>query len=337
MKDENTMPFRFRKSIKVMPGVRMTVSKSGIGASVGGRGARYSVHSSGRRTASVGIPGTGLGYTKTTSGGAKKSAPSTAPAQEVPPAPKPGFFAPKVEKELYKAFTATDLTRIVETGTRFPEYRPVAYAVARILAVPAGMHDEARRLLSMVMQLGSDPGQHPFALKYVRDAVQVPVAPGVRALMPFGRDAVGLLLAELHQEAGDLDAAIDTVEQLEPTAPAAVSLAELYTQVGRYNEVIELTNGIKNEDDATALLCVYRGVAFREQGFYDASREAFKEALKSKSMDPEIRHLGLSERAYTYLAENKTTMARKDLERILAENASYAGVRERLQELSAVE
>jgi tetratricopeptide (TPR) repeat protein len=294
------MPFRFRKSIKVMPGVHMTVSKSGIGASVGGRGARYSVHSSGRRTASVGIPGTGLGYTKTTKGGAKKSTPSTAPAQQAPPpAPKPGFFAPKGEKELYKAFTAMDLTRMVETGTRFPEYRPVAYAVAGILAVPAGMHDEARRLLAMVTKLGSDPGQHPFALKYVREAVQVASAPGVTALMPFGTDAVGLLLAELHQEAGDLDVAIDTVEQLEPTAPAAVSLAELYAQVGRYDEVVELTNGIMNEDDATALLCVYRGVAFREQGFYDASREAFKEALKSKSRNADIRHLSLSERAYT--------------------------------------
>ena len=329
------MPFRFRKSIKILPGVYLNVSKSGIGASVGVRGARYSIHSSGRRTASVGIPGTGLSYTKTLSGGAKRGAPSTVPAQQAPsPAPKPGFFAPKGEQELHKALTTTDLTKMVETGTEFPEYRPVAYALAGILAVEAGMRDEARNLLSMVRQIGIDPGEHPFALKYVGDAIQVAIAPGVTALIPFGWDAVCLLLAELHQEAGDLDAAIDVVEQLEPTAHAAVSLSELYTQAGRYDEVVELTNGIKNEDNATALLCVYRGVAFREQGFYDASREAFKEALKSKSRNADIRHLGLSERSYTYLAENKRTMARKDLERILAEDAAYAGVQERLRELS---
>ena len=329
------MPFRFRKSIKVLPGVHLNVSKSGIGVSVGVKGARYSVHSSGRRTASVGIPGTGLSYTKTLSGGAKRRVPSTVPAQQAPPpAPKPGFFAPKGEKELHKAFTTTDLTKIVESGTEFSEYRPVAYALAGILAVEAGMRDEARNLFSMVRQIGIDPGEHPFALKYVGYAVRVAIAPGVTALIPFGWDAVCLLLAELHQEAGDLDAAIDVVEQLEPTAHAAVSLSELYTQAGRYDEVVELTNGIKNEDDATALLCVYRGVACREQGFYDASREAFKEALKSKSRKADIRYLGLSERSYTYLAENKRKMARKDLERILAEDAAYAGVQERLRELS---
>ena len=32
------MGFRMRKSIKVAPGVRLSVSKSGVGASVGGRG-----------------------------------------------------------------------------------------------------------------------------------------------------------------------------------------------------------------------------------------------------------------------------------------------------------
>jgi len=56
---------------------------------------------------------------------------------------------------------------------------------------------------------------------------------------------------------------------------------------------------------------VYRGTALREQGFYEASGGAFKEALKSKSRDLEIRHLGLSERAYTYLVENEKSMAKR--------------------------
>ena len=48
------MGFRMRKSFKVAPGVRLNVSKSGFGVSVGGKGGRYSVHSSGRRTVSAG-------------------------------------------------------------------------------------------------------------------------------------------------------------------------------------------------------------------------------------------------------------------------------------------
>lgn len=66
------MAFRFRKSIKIAKGVRLNVSKKGVGVSVGTRGARYSVHSSGRRTKSVGLPGTGLSYVETSTSKKKK-------------------------------------------------------------------------------------------------------------------------------------------------------------------------------------------------------------------------------------------------------------------------
>lgn len=50
-------------------GARVSLSKSGIGSSFGVKGARYSVHSSGRRTTSIGIPGSGLGYVSSKGGG----------------------------------------------------------------------------------------------------------------------------------------------------------------------------------------------------------------------------------------------------------------------------
>ena len=58
------MGLRFRKSFKIAPGVRFNLSKKSMGLSFGGKGARFSVNSSGRKTASVGIPGTGISYTK---------------------------------------------------------------------------------------------------------------------------------------------------------------------------------------------------------------------------------------------------------------------------------
>ncbi|WP_409270109.1 DUF4236 domain-containing protein [Neobacillus sp. SCS-31] len=67
------MGLRFRKSFKIAPGVRMTVGKTGVGVSVGGRGLRYSVHSSGRRTSTAGIPGSGLSYSSSSGGRAYKS------------------------------------------------------------------------------------------------------------------------------------------------------------------------------------------------------------------------------------------------------------------------
>lgn len=66
------MGLRFRKSIKILPGVKLNLGKKSAGVSAGTTGARYSVNSSGRKTSTVGIPGTGLSYSKS-SGGGKKS------------------------------------------------------------------------------------------------------------------------------------------------------------------------------------------------------------------------------------------------------------------------
>ncbi len=54
--------FRFRRSVKILPGVRWNFGKNSTSLSIGGRGAHYTFGTSGSRT-TVGIPGTGLSYT----------------------------------------------------------------------------------------------------------------------------------------------------------------------------------------------------------------------------------------------------------------------------------
>lgn len=56
------MGFRFHKRIKILPGVYINLSKSGVSASVGGRGATVNVGADGRRMITLGIPGTGMSY-----------------------------------------------------------------------------------------------------------------------------------------------------------------------------------------------------------------------------------------------------------------------------------
>ena len=56
------MGLRFRKIFSVVPGVRVNVSKSGVSTSLGGHGATVNVGTSGKRTVTLGIPGTGLSY-----------------------------------------------------------------------------------------------------------------------------------------------------------------------------------------------------------------------------------------------------------------------------------
>jgi len=63
------MGLRFRKSFKIAPGVKFNLNKKSAGLTFGGKGAHYTINSRGRKTATVGIPGTGISYTKSSGGG----------------------------------------------------------------------------------------------------------------------------------------------------------------------------------------------------------------------------------------------------------------------------
>ncbi|MBQ3330710.1 MAG: DUF4236 domain-containing protein [Ruminococcus sp.] len=66
------MGLRFRKTISLLPGVRLNISKSGLGISAGVPGLRGSINTSGRVTGTASIPGTGISYQKTKTLGSRK-------------------------------------------------------------------------------------------------------------------------------------------------------------------------------------------------------------------------------------------------------------------------
>lgn len=105
------MGLRFRKSIKILPGVKLNLGTKGASVSVGKRGMHYTMHTSGRKTVSVGLPGTGLSYVKTIGSGSKKSS-----------KPKTGYRDPKdagvqtsaVEQQQQAAVAAEEVSRYQE-------------------------------------------------------------------------------------------------------------------------------------------------------------------------------------------------------------------------------
>ena len=62
------MGFRFRRSLKIAPGVRLNFSKSGVSTSLGGRGATVNLSKRGAH-GTVGVPGSGLSYSSKLGGG----------------------------------------------------------------------------------------------------------------------------------------------------------------------------------------------------------------------------------------------------------------------------
>ena len=66
------MGFRFQKRVKILPGISLNFSKSGVSTSLGPRGAKVTIgHGKVRET--VGIPGTGISYTSTSALGSPTS------------------------------------------------------------------------------------------------------------------------------------------------------------------------------------------------------------------------------------------------------------------------
>jgi hypothetical protein len=76
---------RFHRYIKIFPGLRLNLSKSGLGISAGVRGLRLGVDSKGRSYVNAGIPGTGLSIREYAT---KVTAPRVVPPLLPSPQPK---------------------------------------------------------------------------------------------------------------------------------------------------------------------------------------------------------------------------------------------------------
>ncbi|MET9879329.1 DUF4236 domain-containing protein [Actinacidiphila glaucinigra] len=51
------MPLRFRKSFRVLPGVRLNINKRSLSVTTGSKGVHHTVNTRGERTESVDLPG----------------------------------------------------------------------------------------------------------------------------------------------------------------------------------------------------------------------------------------------------------------------------------------
>jgi tetratricopeptide (TPR) repeat protein len=343
------MAFRVNRSFSIVPGVKFRLNKRSMGLTLGKGPFHYTVNSRGRRTSSVGIPGTGM-YFQEGSGGTpyRRSARSRATVPDAAPAPepeyiqgtaadaiatslttrRPGLFAPKGEKALHRALATKDeaaLEQIAQSGGRYTLAANALLAIVAPCEDDTGLERRARAIYT-ALEAG-DPATDAFIAKYAPGlATMVPVTAQVSAELPMSRAGLALLYVETLQALGRLEDAANYVVGLERNEVSALSLAELWVALERWSDVVDLTTGITNTDDYTALMLVYRGIAFREQGFFDAAREAFRDALRSKKRNPMIRHLALFARSQCSVAQRRFAAARKDLETILNENPDYEGL-----------
>jgi hypothetical protein len=82
LQQPHKMPFRFRKRLKLFPGLFVNLSKKGASLSLGGRGATINVNRQGVQE-TVGLPGSGVSYLTRRRKFSKAAAPPNAPRQPV--------------------------------------------------------------------------------------------------------------------------------------------------------------------------------------------------------------------------------------------------------------
>jgi len=59
------MGFRFRRSVRIAPGIRINFNAKSTSVRIGPRGLGYTFSSTGKKHVTAGIPGTGLSFTQT--------------------------------------------------------------------------------------------------------------------------------------------------------------------------------------------------------------------------------------------------------------------------------
>ena len=134
------MGFRLRKSIKILPGVRLNLSKKGVGTSVGFKGFHVSSGPSGKRTTSS-IPGTGVSFItqsgKSTPGGNSMESTSAFQQAQAPKVKQPLSTRKKVIIALVIGVPLVLCCLISLIGMSTPEYKATATAKALATAQAA--------------------------------------------------------------------------------------------------------------------------------------------------------------------------------------------------------
>jgi len=162
----------------------------------------------------------------------------------------------------------------------------------------------------------------------------VTISTGITTKLYYNVQTLGFIWVEILQGQKKYDEAIAVLHEMEPDQMVGISMADIEISKGDFDGAIETTEDIEVDDDATAMMMVLRGVAFRGKNMQEAAIECFKRALKIQKVLPEaLVHRVLFERAESYALMGKKAMAIKDLEKILVDDPDYPEVEKKLNEL----
>lgn len=164
-------------------------------------------------------------------------------------------------------------------------------------------------------------GSIPDAImsKYgVGGAMEVSVTPAISVTLPMSNLAVALMLAEAYQHTRQRQDAIELLESLGAEAPGesvfALSLADLYSEADRWDDVIRVTEAVEtNEDDVTLNILAIRALAMMELDLNEAALTLTKECLRFRKRNPALLRFARYARGRAHERAGKAGMARREV------------------------
>jgi len=345
------MGFRFFRRIKIAPGVTLNLSKSGLSASFGPRGAKFTIGPRGTRQ-TVGLPGTGLYYTTSHGYGTRKTF-SRSSCQMPPPEAEPGS-PPRLNLGFLQRLTTPENEKSFIEGCKElvndnPEEALKHFAVSQgladaafmggIIAFKLGRLTEAADYLNGALNQQNQLGK--LLNKYGLEAgANISITEEITAFVGADQRGVLLALTEVYQRMNKPDYALQCLFRLKKLEPddllINLSLVELYFDAGKTNKnqlkaIVNLTQNIENESAIHAALLLYRARAMRMLGLPAAAVEVLTKTMGRKKDRPPDLLLALRyERGLVYEALGKQQQAKKDFEKVYAEDPKFEEVSKKL-------
>lgn len=305
------MGLRFRKSFKVAPGVRLNLSKSGLGVSAGVKGARVGVSSRGQTYSSVGIPGTGI-YSTSYSKKGKKSVATSSPQTNSGAGVK-----------VFLWLIAIGLGIAIPPLGVFMLVVAIFYYYQRNKSPKYQAEKRNKKATSLI----DEDKKYYEAIELLLES---------KKLDPENKQTNFLLGAAYHNN-GNFDKAISPLLEAYNNDPTSekitISLANSYFNTKKYDDAISLLQnssfGWENSLKAIQLL----GMSFSNQKRYDLAIDVFKKApLRKRNLDSDLLELHYNF-GLVYEEAGKKKDALKHFKKVYAYDINYKEVKDKVEKL----
>lgn len=310
--------FRLFRSKKIAPGVRLNLTKSGVGLSLGNKFMRVSQHSTGSSTRSVSVPGTGFQWRDQ-----RRNPPGANPRPSAPTrrsASQNGAAAPL---QTHRSLGAM-LTQNADLKAPTPELRAIHTAAHsndmwQLLALHERFSDQHLKdaALTAAVLLAVELHQPQAVAQYLRDNPPTPDAGPIAELL---NGAVTVPLTP----------GIDIV--------MAAELATVYACIyalnrgGEYQLVSDLYDTDDPQDDIAALFAIERARALNGVRRFASAKETLAPVIRRTRFDVTIRAAALEQRTIANLGLGERAAAKRDAERVADLAPQFPTVRD-LQQL----